>query len=112
MIEALEKSLGVVSNACAQVNLSRRQHYDWMKDDEEYRKAVLDVKNICLDFAESKLFSQMKKENMTAIIYYLKCHGKDRGYTEQSSSSVDLTSDGGPIVPFIIQKVEDGTEGN
>lgn len=31
MLEALEKSLGIVSTACKMVDISRQTHYAWLK---------------------------------------------------------------------------------
>ena len=83
MLEALEKSLGVVTSASKIVGISRHTHYNYYRDDPEYAKKVDDISNIGLDFAESKLFSLIKDENPTAIIFYLKTKGKHRGYIER-----------------------------
>lgn len=83
MLEALEQSLGVVTSACKSVGIGRTTHYLWMDTDPEYKKAVDDLSNVALDYAESKLHSQIKKENPTAIIFYLKTKGKKRGYVER-----------------------------
>ena len=40
MLEALEKSLGIVSTACKMVDMGRTTHYQWMKEDTDYKKAV------------------------------------------------------------------------
>ena len=40
MLEALEKSLGVVTAACKAVDISRETHYRWMRDDADYKAAV------------------------------------------------------------------------
>ena len=82
MVEALEKSLGVVTTACKQVSLSRVQHYQWIKDDPVYAEKVRDLDNLALDFVESSLYRQIKDENTTATIFYLKTRGKKRGYNE------------------------------
>ena len=87
MIEALEQSLGVVTSACKSVGIGRTTHYLWMENDPEYKKAVDDISNVALDYAESKLHSQIKKENPTAIIFYLKTKGKKRGYVERQEIS-------------------------
>lgn len=55
MIEALNKNLGVITLACKEVGICRQTHYDWYKEDEQYRKAVDDVENTALDFAEFRL---------------------------------------------------------
>ena len=83
MLEALEQSLGVVTTACRSVGIGRTTHYLWLEKDPEYRKAVEDLENVALDYAETKLHSQITKENPTAIIFYLKTKGKKRGYVER-----------------------------
>ena len=54
-LEALERSLGIVTTACNAVGVGRTTHYQWMKDDPEYRDAVKGIENRTLDFAESHL---------------------------------------------------------
>lgn len=83
MIEALEKSLGIVTTACKSVGISRVTHYEWMKEDEEYRKSVEGISDIALDFAESKLHKSIESGSDTATIFYLKTKGKKRGYIEK-----------------------------
>lgn len=84
MLEALEKTHNVVTDASKAVGISRHTHYLWMKNDPEYAAAVRAMDEVCLDFAESQLYKLMKNENPTAIIFYLKTKGKDRGYVERS----------------------------
>ena len=52
MLDALEKSLGVVTSACKSVGIGRTTHYLWMDNDPEYKRAVKDVENVAIDFAE------------------------------------------------------------
>jgi len=87
MLEALEKSLGVVTSACKAVDISRETHYRWMREDENYKQAVDDLANVALDFAESQLHKQIKGGNPTATIFYLKTKGKNRGYIERQEIS-------------------------
>lgn len=84
MIKALTNSLGVVTIACKEVGIARQQHYHWIQVDEEYKKAVEDVADIALDFAESMLHKQIQDKDTTATIFYLKTKGKRRGYIERS----------------------------
>lgn len=84
MIEALEKSLGIVTTACKSVGISRQTHYEWMKEDAEYRSQVDGISDIALDFAESKLHKQIENNDTTATIFYLKTKGKKRGYVERT----------------------------
>jgi outer membrane lipoprotein-sorting protein len=84
MIEALEKSLGIVTSACKSVEISRETHYRWLKEDPEYKAAVDALDDVALDFAESQLHKQIKDGNSTATIFYLKTKGKKRGYIERT----------------------------
>ncbi len=80
MLEALEKSLGIVSTACKMVDISRQTHYAWLKADEEYKSAVNSIQDSVLDFAESHLYKLVKEGNPAATIFFLKTKGKKRGY--------------------------------
>lgn len=84
MIEALTKSLGIVTSACKAVKMSRKTHYEWLKDDPEYKAQVEDIANVELDFVVSKLHQRINEGSDAAIIYYLKCKGGSRGYSEGS----------------------------
>ena len=88
MLEALEKSLGIVSTACKMVDISRQTHYAWMKADEEYKKAVDSIQDGVLDFAESHLYKLVKEGNPAATIFFLKTKGKKRGYIERQEIEV------------------------
>lgn len=88
MIQALELNLGNVSLSCKALGIARDTHYRWMREDKEYRKAVKDMENAALDFAESELFKQIAKGNPLSTIFFLKCKGKKRGYIEQSNLEI------------------------
>ena len=83
ILEALEHSLGVVTTACKKVGIGRTTFYQWMRDDKEFAQQVKDIENVALDFAESQLFKQIKDNNPTSTIFYLKTKGKKRGYIEK-----------------------------
>ena len=83
LIEALERSLGVVTTACKQVNVARSTYYKWMDEDKEFKREVDDIANIAIDFAESQLHKQIRDGNTSATIFYLKTKGKARGYVER-----------------------------
>jgi hypothetical protein len=80
MLEALSNCLGIVTTASQNVGISRRTHYRWLEEDEEYKAKVQDIRNSAIDFVESKLFDCIKNEKETSIIFYLKTIGKSRGY--------------------------------
>jgi len=84
MLEALEKSLGIVTTASKSIGIERTTHYLWMNTDPEYAKKVNDLSEMVLDFAESQLHKQIKEGNTTATIFYLKTKGKKRDYVERT----------------------------
>lgn len=86
MLEALTKTLGVVTQACEEADVSRTQFYKWVNEDDEFKKEVESVSDIAIDFTESKLFKQIDEENITAIIFYLKTKAKHRGYIERQEN--------------------------
>jgi len=89
LIEALEKSLGVVTTACKQVGIGRTTFYDYINKDDDFAKQVADIQNIALDFAESQLHKQIQDGNTSATIFYLKTKGKKRGYVERNEVILD-----------------------
>jgi hypothetical protein len=94
MLEALEKTLGVVTTACNMTGIARSKHYRWLKSDPEYAEAVRGISDIALDFAESNLLKLMKSNSagaVTANIFYLKTKGKHRGYVERQEIKAELT---------------------
>jgi hypothetical protein len=110
MLQALTTSLGNVTEAAAAVGMSRETHYDWLKNDPEYAAAVASLKNVALDFAESQLKKLMEgaerqalthdgevvtikdAPNTSAVIFYLKTQGKQRGYIERQELSTEIKS--------------------
>lgn len=104
LLTALEKALGVVTIACKDVGVGRTTFYNYYNADTEFKKAVDDVENIALDFAESQLHKQIKEGNTTATIFFLKTKGRKRGYIERQ----EIEHDGG-ITFKLIEPENDST---
>lgn len=83
LLDALERSLGVVTTACKSANVARSTFYEWMQKDKDFQAQVKDIAEIAIDFAESQLHKQIRDGNTTATIFYLKSKGKARGYVER-----------------------------
>ena len=93
-LKAIENSGGYVSLIADRVGCSLQTVYNWINKDEKVAEAVRREKIRQVDHAEGKLQSLIKKENPTAIIFYLKTQAKDRGYVERQ----ELTGrDGDPL---------------
>ncbi len=82
-LEALEKSMGIMSQAAKKTGIDRTTPYRWMREDDEYSDKVKELLNVSLDFVEGKLFEAIAENNIAAIIFYLKTKGKVRGYVER-----------------------------
>lgn len=92
LVEAMEKSLGVVTNACQMVGCTRDTYYRYMRDDPEFAAKIDNIKDIALDFVESQMFNEIREHrNPTLMIFYLKTKGKERGYIERSEHIIGGT---------------------
>lgn len=80
---SLEKSLGIITAAIEATGVSRAKYISWLNVDEEFSKRVDLIMEKQIDFVESKLLEKINKGDTTAITFYLKTKGKDRGYTEK-----------------------------
>ena len=122
LLEALKSSRGIVSAACEVVGVDRSTYYRYYNDDEVFRNECNDIENLVIDFAESKLYEQIKGNNITAIIFYLKTKGKRRGYYEKSISlnvnenndkpEIDYSQLSESTLRDIIKNVKPKTTGN
>jgi hypothetical protein len=114
LLKALEKTCGVVTTACKKAKVARSTFYLYRDEDKDFAAQVADIQEQALDFAESQLFKLMKGYTLpetkvffnkdarpdnqvvtvpikkhigpdtTAVIFYLKTKGKERGYVERT----------------------------
>ena len=96
VIEALRATNGLVSHAARALNISDIALYARLKKNPDIAEELKRIREANLDVAESKLFELIRQGNLGAVIFYLKCIGKHRGYVEKQQ--VDLTQSDGPIV--------------
>lgn len=96
-LTALTKSMGNVSEAVRITKLSRANHYTWLNEDEEYAKAVSDIEEANIDFAENALRKQIEEGIPASTMFYLKTKGKKRGYVERQEVT---GADGTNIAPI------------
>ena len=100
LLEALEKSLGVVTTACRAVGVDRGMFYRYYNDDAIFKTAVDELDNVALDFAESQLHKQIQNGEVSSTIFYLKTKGKKRGYVERIEQT---GKDGKDLMPPMIE---------
>ena len=64
LLEALEKSLGVVTTACKIVDCNRSTFYKYYNNDQDFKSSVDELQNLTLDFAESQLHQQSREHTI------------------------------------------------
>lgn len=105
LLAALTKTGGVVVPALKATGIPSTSHYEWMGRDPTYKEAVFATREIAIDIAEDALFQLVREKNVAAILFFLKCHGKSRGYVERQALDVNL-----PFDPSKPVKVTFGSE--
>ena len=88
LIEAMEKSLGVITSACKSCECSRQTYYDFMREDEEFKKAIENLKQISHDFVLTQLYKNIEKGKEASVFFYMKTQ---MGWIEKTK--MDITSD-------------------
>lgn len=102
LLKALEKTLGIVTPACKEVNISRETFYRWYNEDPEFKERVDSINDIQADFVENQLFKKIKEGSERSILFYMRYKGKKRGYTD----SIDITSDGKSITEIKLIEIK------
>lgn len=92
--EALKRNGGIMSAAAAQLGVTRQTIYQWTLAQPQLRQVIAEARELTLDLAEGKLLQAIRNDNLTATIFFLKCHGKARGYVERQEHT---GPGGGPI---------------
>lgn len=80
LLKALRNCLGIVSEACRLCEFDRSKFYKICKADPKFKKTVEYIKRESCDKVEDLLFKLIENGNIEALIFYLNCQAKDRGY--------------------------------
>lgn len=72
-----------ISNACKMSGICRHTFYEWKKKFPDFKKQAEDINESLIDLVESSLLNKIQEGDTTAIIFFLKCRAKDRGYIEK-----------------------------
>ena len=82
-IEVYSQKANNVHLTCKTLGIERGTFYKWLKEDDEFKEKILNLEEGDIDSAETALKRQILDGNITAIIFYLKTKGKNRGYVER-----------------------------
>jgi hypothetical protein len=78
-LRVLQQSLGIVGLALQQTNVSKEDFEEWMME-YEFEQKVKDVGELSVDYVENQLLKLIQQGELSAITFYLKTKGKNRGY--------------------------------
>ena len=90
MKEALTKSNGFLKPAAEMLGCDTKTIFNYMQRYPELKEHKENVNEDLLDFVENQLLKQIKAENLTAIIFFLKTRGRSRGYSERVEVSQEI----------------------
>jgi len=80
-MEAYVRHMFNISSACAELGMSRKQAYQWLKE-EKFSEEFRDCLEARKDQIEEALFCKIKEGDTASIIFSAKTLCKDRGYVE------------------------------
>ena len=83
VIEAIKDSRGFVTTVAKRLGCDRTYVYRLIEKYPTAKEALTNEREGVKDFTEGKLLEQINAGNITAIIFYLKCQAKERGYVER-----------------------------
>lgn len=112
---AMLKHDGVILHAALDLGVDRSALSRYINKDEDLKALKSDTRERMLDKTEGKLFDAINdptsKNHITAVIFFLKCQGKPRGYVERQE--VSHSGDLGQIVaPVRAQTPEEWAKQN
>ena len=84
IVIAYEKKGANISATCKSLGIDRQTFYNRRNKSKELDQALTHIEESLVDFAESKLMQAITESNLTAIIFYLKTKGRQRGYVEKT----------------------------
>jgi len=87
--EAIKNTSGFISVIAKKLGVDWHTVDKRIKKSEELQLALLEETETRIDFAESKLNSNINAGKETSIIFFLKTRAKSRGYIEKQELQVD-----------------------
>ncbi len=100
---ALIAAHGVILRASQILHMDRTALYRRLQNVPELKAIATEALERTIDLSETQLFKKIKAGNLTAIIFFLKCRAKHRGYVERQEidqTITDLTPANPPDIIF------------
>ena len=108
--EALRQAGGIQTKAALMLGCSQSAVSQRVSKSEYLQDVYQEIREEMLDLAESELLKKLKEGHMSAIIFFLKCIGKSRGYTEKQELEVSQKQSGVLVVPGVCETTEEWLE--
>lgn len=83
LLSMIEKHQGNLAAIAKDLNVTRQTVYNHINSDPDLSVALRDSRERATDFVENALYAKALKGDTTAMIFWLKCMGRDRGWIEQ-----------------------------
>ena len=103
---ALRQAGGIQTKAALMLGVSQSAISQRVSKSEYLQTVYQEIREEMLDLAESELLKKLKEGHMSAIIFFLKCIGNSRGYTEKQEIEVAQKQGGVLIVPGVAADVD------
>jgi hypothetical protein len=114
IIDALQGSRGVIKDAALTLKCDRSQLSRRISGDDELKQVRKDVFETFVDEVEHKYYDKMMAtEKESLLIFFMKCHGKKRGWVErQELTGAEGTPLGEVVAPVRQLTAEDWAKEN
>ena len=91
ILSTLKKQNGRLAACASNLGVTLGTMQSYVKKSKVLQEFLVSKNEVELDKAEEKLQEQIDKGNLTAIQFMLKCKGKERGWTEKTEMSIEMT---------------------
>jgi len=105
---ALRVTGGFVTYAAKKLGVTHQAVTSRIKASERLQRVQDEIRESYLDLSEHKLITKIKDEDLGAIIFFLKCRGKGRGYIEKQQIENVTEQQAQPIK--VVIEVEDASK--
>jgi predicted transcriptional regulator len=103
---ALRESRGLVTHAAQRLGVSRHAVAKRIKAHPSLQEARAEAREAMTDLAEHALYTAMNNGESWAVLFYLKCQARERGYVERTEEQRNVTGD----IRIRIERVDDRSD--
>ena len=91
MLEALEACFLNITEAAKMAKCSRTNHYKWLDEVDDYKKAYQELEDDRIKVAESQLHKNIMAGKETSLIFFLKCKAGYKETVQTLEKDVNIT---------------------